>query len=84
MTARHNACASRIAAKRGHIWILIAACASVMACAVFAAAQTRDLGSIEGIVTDPSGAVVAGVAMKARIAQTSATFTATTNEDGLF
>jgi len=55
-----------------------------MACAVFAAAQTRDLGSIEGIVTDPSGAVVAGVAMKARIAQTSATFTATTNEDGLF
>jgi outer membrane receptor protein involved in Fe transport len=47
-------------------------------------AQTGDLGSIEGIATDPSGAVVAGVTVKARNVQTSATFRATTNEDGLF
>jgi len=47
-------------------------------------AQSGNQGSIEGIVSDPSGAVVAGVAVKARNIQTSVTFTATTNEDGLF
>src|SRR5271165_5371889 len=47
-------------------------------------AQTGDLGSIDGIVTDPSGAVVPGLTVKARNVLTAATFTATTNEDGLF
>jgi outer membrane receptor protein involved in Fe transport len=47
-------------------------------------AQSGDQGSIEGIVTDASGAVMAGVAMKARNVLTSATFTSTSNEDGLF
>jgi outer membrane receptor protein involved in Fe transport len=47
-------------------------------------AQSGDLGSIEGTVTDPSGAAVAGVDVKARNVQTSATFATKTDEDGLF
>jgi hypothetical protein len=71
MAPRHNVRASRLAVGPSHISIVIVICVSVMACAAFAPAQTRDLGSIEGIVTDPSGAVVAGAAVRARIVQTS-------------
>src|SRR6266568_1870355 len=47
-------------------------------------AQLGNEGSIEGIVTDPSGAVVPGVSLKARNADTSATFSATSDASGLF
>ncbi len=47
-------------------------------------AQLGNEGSIEGIVTDPSGAVVVGVFLKARNTDTSATFTATSDVSGLF
>src|SRR5689334_15478657 len=47
-------------------------------------AQLGNEGSIEGIVTDPSGAVVPGVSLKARNTDTSATFTATSDASGLF
>src|SRR5712691_2060431 len=47
-------------------------------------AQLGNEGSIEGIVTDPSGAVVPGVSLKAGNTDTSATFTATSDASGLF
>ena len=60
------------------------ACLLFLAFAAPCAAQSGDQGSIEGIVTDRSGAVVTGVELKARNQDTSATVTANTNEDGLF
>src|SRR5229473_4687430 len=47
-------------------------------------AQLGNEGSIEVIVTDPSGAVVPGVSLKARNTDTSATVTATSDASGLF
>src|SRR6267378_6956552 len=47
-------------------------------------AQLGDEGSIEGIVTDPSGAVIPGVALRVTNLDTSATFNTITNELGLF
>src|SRR6266567_8624847 len=47
-------------------------------------AQLGNEGSIEGVVTDPSGAVVPGVSLKARNTDTSATFSATSDASGLF
>ena len=43
-----------------------------------------DRGSITGRVMDPSGASVAGVAVKVTNVNTGATFDATTNDDGRF
>ena len=47
-------------------------------------AQLGNEGSIEGIVTDPSGAVIPGVALRVTNLSTLATFSTTTNELGLF
>jgi len=47
-------------------------------------ARAGDEGSIEGTVKDPSGAVVSGALLKLRNLHTAATFTATSNESGLF
>ena len=47
-------------------------------------AQLGNEGSVEGVVTDPSGAVIPGVTLTARNADTSATFTATADATGLF
>ncbi len=47
-------------------------------------AQLGNEGSVEGVVTDPSGAVIPGVTLTARNADTSATFTATADASGLF
>src|SRR6266478_1374894 len=47
-------------------------------------AQLGNEGSIEGVVTDPSGAVIPGVALRVTNLGTSATFSTTTNELGLF
>jgi len=51
--------------------------------AIPAGAQV-DGGSIEGTVTDPSGALVVGAWLKARDADTAATYSETTNEQGYF
>ncbi len=47
-------------------------------------AQLGNEGVIEGIVIDPSGAVIPGVALRVTNLSTSATFSTTTNELGLF
>jgi outer membrane receptor protein involved in Fe transport len=47
-------------------------------------AQSGNEASIEGVVTDPSGAVVPGAEIKARNLQTLASFSGVTNEGGLF
>src|SRR5882724_3933855 len=47
-------------------------------------AQLGNEGSIEGIVTDPSGAVIPGVMLCVKNPNTSDTFNTTTNELGLF
>src|SRR5574337_721374 len=47
-------------------------------------AQSGDQGSIEGTVTDPSGALVPGVTLTVRNAATAAAFTTRSNENGLF
>ncbi|HET8924769.1 MAG TPA: TonB-dependent receptor [Candidatus Acidoferrum sp.] len=49
-----------------------------------ARAQSGVEGAIEGTVIDPSGAVVAEALLKARNIHTSATFSADSNESGLF
>ncbi len=59
-------------------------CAIFLAFTIPGAAQTGNEGSVEGIVTDPSGATVPGVSLQARNLETAATLTATTNQDGLF
>lgn len=46
--------------------------------------QLGNEGSIEGTVTDPSGAVIPSVTLTARNADTSAAFIATTDASGLF
>src|SRR6266849_2777376 len=47
-------------------------------------AQLGNEGSIEGTVIDASGAVMPGVALRVTNLSTSATFSTTTNELGLF
>ena len=47
-------------------------------------AQSGNEASIEGVVTDPSGALVPGAEIKARNLQTLASFSEVTNEGGLF
>src|SRR6202022_5130624 len=47
-------------------------------------AQSGNQGSIEGVVTDSSGAVLAGVAVGVRNLETAATVGAPTNDIGLF
>jgi len=47
-------------------------------------ARADDAGSIEGKVTDPSGAVISGALLKVHNLQTAATFAATSNDSGLF
>jgi outer membrane receptor protein involved in Fe transport len=49
-----------------------------------AVADSTSSGSIEGTVTDPSGAVVNGAAVRIRHLATAATLTTTTNGQGLF
>jgi len=49
-----------------------------------ATAQTGNEATIEGTVTDPSGAVVPGVSVKARHLDTSAVVTTATNDLGIF
>ena len=56
----------------------------LLACAFPASAQSGNEGSIEGTVTDPSGAVVPGVAVHARNVGTSASVSTTTNDLGIF
>lgn len=46
--------------------------------------QSGDEGSIEGTVTDPTGAVIPGVKLEARNLEISAVSKATTNEFGIF
>ncbi len=49
-----------------------------------ALADSSSFGSIEGIVTDPSGAVIPAATARARHLATGATFTVSTNNEGLF
>lgn len=61
-------------------------CALVAAMGLSAAlfALAGDQGSLEGIVTDPSGAVVPATTLRITDQQRAASFTATSNKDGLF
>ena len=54
------------------------------ALAVLASAQTGNEGSIEGTITDPSGAVITGAQVSARNIHTSATLTTASDERGEF
>jgi outer membrane receptor protein involved in Fe transport len=47
-------------------------------------AQAGDQGSLEGVVTDPSGAVIPGVILRATDPRRSILFTTTTNHEGVF
>src|SRR5438046_7222359 len=47
-------------------------------------AQSGNQGTMEGTVSDPSGAVVSGVQITATNTATGATFTSSTGSDGLF
>jgi outer membrane receptor protein involved in Fe transport len=56
----------------------------LLLCGATGFAQSGNEGSVEGTVTDPSGAVIPGATVKARHVGTSAVVTATTNEHGIF
>jgi carboxypeptidase family protein len=47
-------------------------------------AQSGDIGSLEGIVTDPAGEAVPGVSLRATDRQHGASFTTVTDSEGLF
>src|SRR5215470_3369802 len=72
----NRATASRI------LWLVVAA-AVVLLSAVVSQAQV-DTGSITGVVTDPSGAVVSGAAVKLTNEGTSAELTTTAGSDGSY
>ncbi len=65
------------------LWALLLVCFAVSPPAVLLA-QSGDIGSLEGIVTDPSGAVVPGVSVRATDPQHGASFTTTSSAEGLF
>lgn len=60
--------------------LLLLALASSLQCS----AQSGNEGSVEGTVTDPSGAVATGVALHLRNVSTSATFNSTSDSKGYF
>jgi hypothetical protein len=68
----------------GRIPRAIAVSALVLAFNLAGWGQSVNQGSIEGIVTDPSGAVVPGTALRATDQKRGATFITTSNADGLF
>src|SRR5262245_3625990 len=47
-------------------------------------AQSQTTGQIEGVVKDPTGALVAGASVEAKNLETGASRTATTNDDGRY
>jgi len=65
----------RVAARLGLLAVFFTASAS---------AQSGNEGSLEGTVTDPSGAVVPGVELKIRNVNTSAGYPASTDDRGVF
>lgn len=62
---------------------VLVALVAITTCAVSVLAQAGQ-GSVEGTVTDPSGAVVPGVNLKLTNTATNVSFNATTNEAGYF
>src|ERR1700735_2128047 len=62
----------------------VALCFALLAAAVSTLAQVGGTGSIEGTVTDPSGAAVAGAAVTATNAATGAETTRKTTDAGFF
>jgi outer membrane receptor protein involved in Fe transport len=68
----------------GRISRAITVSALVLAFNLAAWGQSVNQGSIEGIVTDPSGAIVPGAILRATDQKRGATFITTSNADGLF
>src|SRR6185369_6230370 len=64
--------------------ILLAVCLLVTCGANILWAQGPNQGSIEGTVTDPSGAVVPGATLTVSNAENGITLTTQTNQDGLY
>src|ERR1044071_4916772 len=70
-----------------NVFKFFALSALLMSCALFAGsvfAQTSTTGSIEGTVTDPTGASVPGIAVKVSSSNLISAQTATTDESGRF
>ncbi len=63
---------------------MLLVCLVFLLCPLLLHGQVGNQGSLEGLITDLAGAVVPGVALKARNLQTSTTFQSTTTEEGLF
>ncbi len=59
-------------------------CFILLVCPLLVRGQVGNQASIDGVITDPAGAVVPGAAVRARNLQTSATFHISTSEDGFF
>jgi hypothetical protein len=65
------------------LWVLLAF--AVLSCDMHRAfAQGTENAQLNGTVTDPSGRVVVGASIRVRNAATDATYTATSNESGLY
>src|SRR5437868_15165108 len=65
-------------------WRLVLAAAIWLIALSSQAAAQRPVGNISGVVTDPTGAVIAGAKATATSIATGATRTATTNDQGFF
>ncbi len=59
-------------------------CLLFLLCPLLVHGQVGNQGSLEGVITDPAGAVVPAVAVKARNLQTAAIFQTTSTQEGLF
>src|SRR5436190_1905027 len=59
-------------------------CLGVLVCAITAAAQESGGATLNGTVTDPSGALIAGAKVTARQTATDAARTAQTSSAGLY
>ncbi len=65
------------------LWAFLPICFAVISSAALFA-QSGDVGSLEGIVTDPSAAAAPGVTLRATDREHGASFTTMTDSDGLF
>src|SRR5712664_101593 len=83
-SSRSSIARSAMRAHRARQGMTILMILFVLGLTVPSRAQVGNEGSIEGIVTDPSGAVIPGVMLCVKNPNTSDTFNTTTNELGLF
>src|SRR5215510_8117211 len=81
LNIRPRRCGEEGHVMRKGIWVLIFC---LMGSTQFMRAQVETTSGIRGNVTDPSGAIIAGVSVKAKNQDTGATYETVTNDAGFY